>query len=600
MRVAWPARFLFANAALLLLAANALGREWIGPIERVSAIGTWTVLALAGAALGSALVASLLPDAERLAFLRRHFLLYLAVPLLLLLPQTSTVVAPPAFGAVYLLIPLAFAVHALAGLWRVAHALPDGVAARALAAVALVAYLALLPYHEASVVMTSDEPHYLLISQSLVLDGDLDLRNDYEGDRYLAFYPERLPDVHGFERGDAIWSVRDLGLPVLAAGPLAAAGRLGVLALMCLVGAALVHQLFLLLRELRFEPRVALLAAAATGLTHPLLTYTTQVYPELLAALTLTSAARLLRLDAGPRQLAAASALLGLLAWLSTRALLLVAGAGLVLAFIAVLPALRRAAGRWRLDARAAMPRIAAAGLPFAALFALLCYANWSMWGTFAPGAGYRAMFPEYFLMVWTPHVGATGMLFDRVFGLIPRAPLYLLAFLGAAAVWSRLRAGSPQVAALLVGWAVSFAYLANIVFWHQDGGPSSRYLVASTPFLVVAVAGGFEIVERSRAWRGALRGAATVLVTLSVLVVYAFAVLPDLRYDYARLIAPTGGPGRLFQVVGDWLGVQPELAFPSLLRIGPFSVALAALWTLAVIGLALLGGRIDRRARTA
>src|SRR5439155_13228632 len=121
--------------------------------------------------------------------------------------------------------------------------------------------------------------------QSLVDDRDLDLANDYAGDRYLRFYPARIEDIHGIHVGPAIFSVRDLGLPFLGAIPFALGGRTGVLALVALAGAALAAQTYLLLRDLAFAPRVALIAVAVTSLTHPLFTYTSQVYPEVLAAL---------------------------------------------------------------------------------------------------------------------------------------------------------------------------------------------------------------------------------------------------------------------------------------------------------------------------
>src|SRR5919201_4441008 len=41
---------------------------------------------------------------------------------------------------------------------------------------------------------TGDEPHYLIMTQSLLRDGDFDLRNNYEQKDYLEYYPYALPD----------------------------------------------------------------------------------------------------------------------------------------------------------------------------------------------------------------------------------------------------------------------------------------------------------------------------------------------------------------------------------------------------------------------
>src|SRR5688572_22561004 len=43
---------------------------------------------------------------------------------------------------------------------------------------------------------TGDEPHYLLMTQSLLRDGDFDLRNNYEHMDYLEYYSRIIPDAH--------------------------------------------------------------------------------------------------------------------------------------------------------------------------------------------------------------------------------------------------------------------------------------------------------------------------------------------------------------------------------------------------------------------
>jgi hypothetical protein len=39
---------------------------------------------------------------------------------------------------------------------------------------------------------SGDEPRYLLVTTSLMLDGDVDVKNDYATGRYLGYYPYRL------------------------------------------------------------------------------------------------------------------------------------------------------------------------------------------------------------------------------------------------------------------------------------------------------------------------------------------------------------------------------------------------------------------------
>jgi len=47
----------------------------------------------------------------------------------------------------------------------------------------------------------SDEPHYLIIMQSLTQDHDLDLTNNYASEAYREFYPDELRERHVIQVG---------------------------------------------------------------------------------------------------------------------------------------------------------------------------------------------------------------------------------------------------------------------------------------------------------------------------------------------------------------------------------------------------------------
>jgi hypothetical protein len=421
----------------------------------------------------------------------------------------------------------------------------------------------------------------------MVLDHDLNLANDYAGDRYFVFYPERLPDIHGIRVGDAIYSVRDMGTPVLAAIPFAIAGRTGVLVLLCVFGALLAAQLYLLLRDLAFDRRVALLAVAATVFVHPFLTYTTQIYPDLIAALVFVTAVRLVqRGTATPlRNLALASALVGTLPWLTTRAWFVAIGVGLVIAYAALWPR------------RDVVRRVLFAGLPFTALVLLLCYLNWRLFGLFMPGAGYYIIRDQQEILAFAPQIGLPGLFFDRAFGLVPRAPIYLLAFLGVGALWRRRRMYGPPLAALFLGWVLYLAYVADLATWHADGGPPSRYLLAGLPFLVVAVAGGLEVLLTSA---GRLRTVGVSLTAVAIawsgFITYVYAVLPELRYEYVPQIRD-GTAVSLWLEVGRAIRPDIQLAQPSFYGHEAATVPLALFWVAVAISLGALGNIGLRRA---
>ena len=402
----WVATFAIANLVALGLVIIAGRQAWIAtagdtPVP-ASLFRLWLPLAYAIAAVLSALVGAALDDAGRSAFLRRHFVLYVFAPLGLLLAYFAKPVLNEQLGAVYLLAGFALAAHALHGIWTALDRITDARAATLLGATLLALGLIIVPYHRTVQPTASDEPHYLIVMQSLVLDHDLDLANDYAGDRYLGYYPAKIDDIHGIHVGPAIYSIRDLGLVFLATIPFAIGERTGVLAFICVIGALLAAQLYLLLRDLAFDRRVAFLAVAATVFTHPVLTYTSQVYPELLAALAFVTAVRALRRGAlaTTRDLAIASLCVGTLPWLTTRAWFVVIGLGLVIAYRAFRPFCVR--------------RVLAGAVPFAALVLLLAYLNYRMFGLFMPSAGYYLISDQQQVLAFAPQVGALGLFFDR------------------------------------------------------------------------------------------------------------------------------------------------------------------------------------------
>jgi hypothetical protein len=578
--------FLAANAVALGLVLFAVSQPWVGEFnEFAHSLATrWLPAALAIATALAAVIGPHLDPGARGGFFARHFALYLAAPLTLL-GLRSLFLPDIELGVGYLLLAVGVAANSLHALWTVIPRLGDARAAILLGATMLATALVVLPYERTVATTASDEPHYLVIVQSMVFDHDLDLANDYAGDRYFEFYPERLPDFHGIRVGDAIFSVRDMGLPVLAAIPYALGGRTGVLVLLCVFGAFLAAQLYLLLRDFAFDRRVALLAVGATVFVHPFLTYTTQIYPDLIAATVFVTVVRLLRRGTATplRNLLLASAFVGTLPWLTTRAWFVAVGLGLVIAYAALWPR------------RDVVRRVIAAGLPFAALVLVLCYLNWRLFGLFMPGAGYFIIRDQQEILNYAPQTGIPGLLFDRAFGLVPRAAVYLLAFIGVGALWTRRHLYGTALAALVLGWGLYFLYVADIVTWHADGGPPSRYLLAGLPFLAVAVAGGLETVLASTGRvRAVLLAFTWVAVWWSAFIVFVYAVLPDLRYEYVPRIRD-GDAVKLWLEMGRVIRPDVQPVLPSFQHPEAATLVLALVWVAIAVFLVAFGYRARR-----
>jgi hypothetical protein len=235
--------------------------------------------------------------------------------------------------------------------------------------------------------------------------------------------------------------------------------------------------------------------------------------------------------------------------------------------------------------------------VPFAVLLLLLSYVNYRQFGLFMPSAGYYLIRDQQQVLAFAPQVGALGLFFDRTFGLITRTPLYLLAFLGAAALWRRARTGhAAELVPLALGWLLAFLYIADIAYWWADGSPSSRYLVATAPLLVAAVAGGIETIQRAASWRPALQAVAWAAAAWSLFAVFSYAMEPTLGYDLATEVRATGTAGRWWLYVGKVLRPDPGSLFPSLVLTDARSVALALAWLALAAGLVVAGWRASTR----
>ncbi len=344
-----------------------------------------------------------------------------------------------------------------------------------------------------------DEPHHLLSAESIVSDGDFDLNDQYAGRAWEPFLPTAL-QPSGRETRGRLHEPHGIGFPLLIAPAYALAGARGVeLFLAALAALALAFAYRIALRVVP-DPW-ALGAAAAVGLSPPLLAYGSAVYPELSAAALLAGAALLaLRLDVRATRPAAFAcfAALGLLPWLGAR---FVPAAAVVGWFAA--------RALWR-----ARRRVLAIGSVEVALFSVaLCVGiNEALFGGVTQ---YAAL---------SPGVTATGadsaadhldrayrlvaLFLDREFGLLRWAPVFLLAFAGLWWLWrsrrDRLARAVPALheaelaatlcAAVLGVQLLLAAFLAPTMF--GDWFPP-RQLLAALPLALPLVAWGLRHAPR-------------------------------------------------------------------------------------------------------
>src|SRR5829696_4199394 len=364
-----------------------------------------------------------------------------------------------------------------------------------------------------------DEPHYLLAAESLVDDGDVDVRDEYAGRAYRDWYPYEL-DRHGRETKGRLHEPHGVGFPALIAPAYALAGPTGVELLMAAIAALAVALAYRVALRVVPDPW-ALGAAAAIGLGPPFVAYGTAVYPELTAGAAIAGAVLLaLRLGERPRVAAAFGcfALLGALPWLGTKFV----PAGIVVGWVA-------ARALWR-----ARRRTLAVGSIETALFSVALYVafNEALYGGPTPYAadvpGETATDASFPLGYLERSYRLVALFIDRDYGLLRWAPVFLLVFVGLFHLWrahrDRLDRALPELrrveltgdlcAAVLGAQLVVAAFLAPTMFgfWFPP-----RHLLAALPLAVPLAAWGLRHVPRVGAALAALTLAASAWLYVDV-----------------------------------------------------------------------------------
>lgn len=404
--------------------------------------------------------------------------------------------------------------------------------------------------------VSGDEPHYLLMAQSLWREHDLDLRDNFEREDFREHTPGPVTPHYGNPRRDGRpFPAHSPALPFLLAPVYALGGRRLCVVALALCGAALAHFVDRLARRAGADASGARLAwVVAVG--PPAFFYGFHVYTELPSALAIAVALdrAWAGRDAGRGTVGALG--IALLPWLHLKLM----PAAAILALV----------GLWRLRGQARIAFLAVLGVAGVAFLGWFQY----VFGRPTPFAIYGGVPPEF--SEGSPLRAAIGLLLDRSFGLLPFAPVFVLAL---AAAGRLVRTAEGRVHLALMG-----ALLGPVVSWRMWWGgqcPPARFLVPATAGLAVAtalaVAGGRGLAR----WRSVL--AASGFAAAIVAIAHPGALLLLNRADR---------PTRFWTALsGEW---PLQRYLPSLV-LGPAEeMRVAALWLVVLAALLVL----DRFAR--
>ena len=368
--------------------------------------------------------------------------------------------------------------------------------------VSLALYTGLGLWSLASVGPGGDEPHYLIITHSLLVDRDLKIENNHVRGDYRSFWRADLrPDYFVRGRNGEIYSIHSPGLSALVLPGYAIAGARGAVLTMCLFGAlaalAIYDVAFLL-----GGSAIALLTWLSVCLTVPFVPHSWMLYPEMAGAAIVAWAVRWLLEDGSAGGLAEGSvvvqafrpavsgrpkglhytrtslltwfwrgACLGFLPWLHTKFVVLLA----VLALLLL----------WRLRKRLGEAAAFAAAIGLLSL-AWLAY-FYVIYGSIDPQVAYGAYAAQNVRFENLPR-SLLGLLIDQKFGLLVYSPVYALAGIG---MWRLVRDPERRGLALaLIAAAVPYVIgSARLHMWWGGNSAPARFIVPMLPLLAPSIA---------------------------------------------------------------------------------------------------------------
>ena len=332
---------------------------------------------------------------------------------------------------------------------------------------------------------SGDEPHYLVIAQSLWRDGDLKIENNHARGDYREYYAEDL-EPHYLTRGaDAeIYSIHPIGISVILAPVYALGGYRGTVWFLIALGAVATTIAWRWTVATLNAPGAATFAWASIALSAPFMFNTFTVYPEIAAAVAVMIAFAITQPSSagqsGVARWIIAGVAIGSLPWLSTKYAPMSAALLLVVLF-------RLGKNEPATFLRNAKIRavVGIYAISLAAWFAFF----YAIWGTPLPMAPYGS------LVQTTPlnlRFGAPGLLFDQEYGLVAYAPAYILAATGLYQLW---RAGGGlrrQAFEIIFIFAALLLMVGAFGIWWGGTSAPARPIASGLPLLMLPIAAAF------------------------------------------------------------------------------------------------------------
>jgi len=397
---------------------------------------------------------------------------------------------------------------------------------------------------------TGDEPAYLLTTYSLIHDGDLDLKNNFDNKDYKEFYHRELePQTGDIKRDGKIFSLHSPLYPFLMIPFYFAGHRFGVSVATNLTAMALIIMIFLTAFKIFGNKKTAIFTALTAGMTLPIIEYINITATEMLSPALILLAYILLNIK---KQKFLFSTVVAISILLHPRNILLAISLCLLYMYYN------------RKDLKAIILLVLTM---FSAAVLLLLF-NHAIYGIFFPS--YSPGNEGSVMQNFKPHLikGIFVQLLDRQMGLFPYAPIYILVFAGIFLLFRDNKKVVYEMAIIFV------PYFVMIISWRDWGSGNSapRYLMPLMFIFAVSIGAIYKNINGK-----AMRFIFKLLSAINLLITTIICCLPWFRWSNHS------DDNWIVDIIDKVLHINLKFTMPSYMIDGQHPFYLTLLWVVFI-----------------
>ena len=318
---------------------------------------------------------------------------------------------------------------------------------------------------------SGDEPHFLVISQTLLKYHSLNVMLDYQHGDYHLFYPIAIAPHVAYSASGQLLPLHSIGAPILWLIPYYFLGRLGAVFFISCVSVLTIVNIYKFLLIMRVSQKYSFMVSFAYAVASPLYIYSHLTFIEPIGAFICIYVVRKIFQDEiKVSDLVISSVLLGILPWVHIR----FAFFEIVLFFALLYKIYAQNKGK---DMKYYLYYI----LPVTILFILFEIYNYKVWGSLNPTINeVNDIHGGSKPFVVAPFNGILGVFFDQEYGLFVNFPIFILLLPGVVLATRR-----KFLSYNLLMLTLSIPYILLVTSfkaWSGGWGPPARFILVLLP----------------------------------------------------------------------------------------------------------------------